>query len=678
MTRFDNDFVTDPESEFLYIKTASGYHKISGGHGKNHAAVFSKGKTTHCHKENGVYSEVKFDLISDGRARVVTVNVTRSENQYPLQLVYGFLPILNWTNNPTFVTYRQSNNLISVTNLLNNQRLFVKLICERNANINPMELTASHPFFEYYIESPSEQMYFVMSQDAQLIESVNKENLPFYQQKSAEYFKNIASADIVSGVKSFDMLVNNLPYQIMSSRINGKLGFYQVGGATGFRDQLQDSLAFLHSGEIVRNQILYSASHQYSEGDVMHWWHHPKFGLRTRITDDKLFLPYAVTAYIEWTGDNAILDTELPYLKSEPLKAHEESRLETPRETDFTEPLFKHCLRAIKSSLRYGEHNLLIMGTGDWNDGMDAIGALGKGESVFNSMFAYAVLREFSLYCPEDLSAELTRVADELKEAINTHAFEHDRYKRLYSDDGRWLGSENSSALQLDLLVQSFAVLSGVADEERGKIVLETAKKLIDENAGIIKLLSPPQTMDTYLGYISGYPKGVRENGGQYTHAAMWYLMALTKIGRIDEAFELFQMLNPAEKCRYDAQNAMYKGEPYVLSGDVYANIDNFGRMGWSWYTGSAAWAYKLVTEHFYGLKRRGNKLYIEPKLPKALNNSTITYRYKNSSYVIEYRMGKMDKTTVDGEVTSGIVNLENGKRSQVIVEVAPVLTSNE
>ena len=312
---------------------------------------------------------------------------------------------------------------------------------------------------------------------------------------------------------------------------------------------------------------------------------------------------------------------------------------------------------------------MLIMGSGDWNDGMNHIGEKGYGESVFNSMFCYKVLNEFSTYCPIDLQNEMRTIANDLKTAINTFAFDEDRYMRLYSDDGRWLGTEKTSSLKIDLLTQAFAVLSGVADGERAILCLNAAKSLIDDDNGLIKLLYPPQSRKDYLGYISDYPSGVRENGGQYTHAAMWYLIALTKVGRQDEAFDLFQKINPAEKCSDEIMNERYKGEPYVLSGDIYTNFYNEGRSGWTWYTGSASWAYKLVTEYFYGIKKRGDDLFIRPRLPKKLLGSVIMLRYKNSNYVLEYKEGLFDKITIDGEKAEKI-RLEENTRKKIIVEI--------
>jgi cellobiose phosphorylase len=496
-------------------------------------------------------------------------------------------------------------------------------------------------------------------------------NLPVMKEQSITRLINPNNITVLSKHRSFDLLTNFLSYQILSSRINARAGYYQVGGAIGFRDQLQDSLAFSNSHEILKNQIIEACMHQYEEGDVMHWWHPPQFGLRTRITDDKLFLPYAVCEYVEVSKNMEFLEHNLPYLHSVPLYPNESTRLENPPYTTYTESVYKHCIRAIKSSLKYGAHGLLIMGSGDWNDGMDHICSQGKGESVFNSMFAHYVINKLANYCTETTKKELLKISEELKENINKHCFDTDRYMRLYSDDGRWLGSARSSTLQLDLLVQSYAVISGVADKERCEIVLNTARELIDNEGGFIKLLTPPLNKTEYLGYISSYPKGIRENGGQYTHAAMWYLIALVKIGRKDEAFKLFQMINPVEKGTDRYKYAKYKGEPYVLCGDVYSNEQHSGRSGWSWYTGSASWAYRLIIEYFFGLKRRGKKLYIYPELPKELVDSIIYYNYQDSTYKISYKQGSDLTIYQDGELKNdNYIVLEENKRSEVVVNI--------
>ena len=667
--RFYNDSIDNRKGEYLYVKTGEETVSIFGGAKEDRYVIVNKGENIYKTVTNGFESTVSVSMILDGKIKITEINLYKKNNHLS-ELFYVFYPTLSWNYDFNHMYFSQNNDMIFVKNIKTGQKMYVRVLGVENGNINVMSDKEKIPFFEILSEKMHEKIIFAFADDLALISSLTLENLEVFKHKEMDEIHSIADIDIASGIKSFDYLLQFLPYQIMSSRICAKAGFYQVGGATGFRDQLQDSLAFFTKPFLIKDRIIDACLHQYEEGDVMHWWHDPKFGLRSRITDDRLFLPYLVTKYIEYSGEQEILDEETPFLQSTPLAPEEKDRFENPPETSYSESVFQHCLRAIRASLKFGKHGLLIMGKGDWNDGMDAVCEKGEGESVFNSMFCYYVMCKFAEVCPNDLAKEMNTMAVELKKSINSFAFDKDRYLRLYSDDGRWLGSDKSESLTIDLLIQAFAVLTGVAEGERAKICMQAAKKLIDEKIGIVKLLSPPQTRRDYLGYISDYPRGIRENGGQYTHAAIWYLMALTSMGKQDEAFELFQMINPAEKCSVKEKNAVYMGEPYVLSGDVYSNVNNAGRCGWSWYTGSAGWAYKLVTEWFYGLKKQGNILKIEPHLPKKLEGSIVIYKHKNSRYVIEYSSGLLDMITVDGEKTDSIVLSEN-VRKKIKVEIA-------
>jgi cyclic beta-1,2-glucan synthetase len=668
MTRFDNDFVTDMPSELICFKNNIGYAILNGGYGLNRITEIKKGLITHKFNYGGMHSQCSSYVICDGKAKVSEISIDNTNGGF-ISLIYTMYPSLDWVFSPALLSYKYEKDVLIVTNLKKNNKLYIKIISASEKAVIKMETLFSFPSIEYFSEEINDKIFIIASQDYDLLNSLNVLNLMVLKENSIKQFENINNLEINSPIKSLNLLTNFLPYQILSSRINARAGFYQVGGGIGFRDQLQDSLAFSNQQDIIKNQIIESCLHQYAEGDVMHWWHPPQFGLRTRISDDRLFLPYVVCEYAELSKNMEFLEYSLPYLNSTPLNPNENNRLENPSYTSYKESVYQHCIRAIKSALKYGEHGLLIMGTGDWNDGMDFACCQGKGESVFNSMFAYYVLKKFSNYCTLATQKELLKIAEELKEKVNKYCFDNDRYMRLFTDDGRWLGSSRSATLQLDLLVQSFAVISGIADKERGNLVLNTAKQLIDKKAGIIDLLYPPLDKEEYLGYISAYPKGIRENGGQYTHSAMWFLHALTKLDRQDEALELFQMINPVEKCSDKSKNAMYKAEPYVLSGDVYSNEQNYGRSGWSWYTGSASWAYRLVVEQFYGLKRRGQKLYIYPHLPKKLSGSIISYKYMDSLYNISFIIDDISEVKQDGKLLEdNCIILENNKNSEILV----------
>lgn len=674
-TRHDFDPVKDTPFEYLFLKSKENYHRINGGSGKGHMTIYQKGMNIHKTLLTDFDIEVANYIINEGMGRVCETNIMPVSAEHTgVELIYAFYPNLSWTVKSDFIAIELNHNTLSIYNLLNGKSFYLKLFGLKNGTIQNVNFNAQQvPYFEITLSSLPQKLFFVASKDYVFLNSLDENSILEYKEKDLRKYSEISNINIKSPVKSFNYFANNLLYQVYSSRLRGKCGYYQTGGATGFRDQLQDCMAFLHSNpEITREQIIYSAGRQYEEGDVMHWWHHPKFGLRTKITDDKLYLPYAVCEYIEFTDDKNILDVEIPYLKSPVLEDYEKTRLEDPPYTTYTEPIRGHCIRAIKSALKFGEHNILLLGGGDWNDGLDHAGIDGRGESVALSMLCYDVLMRFKEYCDKKTKEFFNETAEKLKKNIDEYCFEDGQYKRLFTDEGKWYGASNTSEYNIDLVAQSFATLYNIADERKRISCLNAAKQLVNEKLGIIKLLSPPLTKKTYLGYISSYPKGIRENGGQYTHSAIWYIMALIRAGKQEEAFELFQMINPTEKCRFADNNQMYKGEPYVLAADVYYNSDNKGRAGWTWYTGSAAWAYRLIVEEFFGLKRNGDKLVILPNLPKKLINSEILYKYNISEYIIEYVQGEKNRLTVDGVKKGGFeVRLENKKRSKIVVEIA-------
>lgn len=664
-SRFYNDPVCGRSSERLYLTFGPVSIPLNDGNGQNGSMKVERGKTSFIKRDDRFASTVEYSMICNGLARVITADITLFPEENAT-LEYVFYPCLDWQYDPTFLTWEYRQGIFFIGNVKNGRRMYLRVFTDV-MRIQPKE--TSVPGFVCEIKERKTSVSIVFSEDYSLISSIQEDALHVYIEREKEYFASLTTVEPIAKERSFSLLAKYLPYQIASSRLLGKLGFYQVGGATGFRDQLQDAAAFLHVDPTVcRRQIVECCQHQYKEGDVMHWWHEPKFGLRTRISDDKLFLPLICAEYLRYTGDLALLEERVPYLFSPLLHDGERTRYEDPPYTKDAYLIKDHCLTAIKSSLKFGEHGLCVMGGGDWNDGMDEIGVEGVGESVFTSMLLYQTMVSFSEFCDEKTKNELLRVAEELRDKINDFAFENDRYKRLYSDDGRWLGGKNCPDLRLDLLVQSYAVLSGVCNIDRANVVLDTGKTLVDGQTGIIKLLDPPSVREKPLGYISAYPPGVRENGGQYTHAAIWYLLALTKVGRQDEAYALFQMINPIEKCRNAQKNAQYMAEPYVLAGDVYSNRQNLGQAGWSWYTGSAGWAYRLIVEGFYGLTRRGRRLLIEPHLPKELDGSIVDYRYENSLYLLEFRLGKEAKITVEGDCDIPSVHLEKDRKQKILI----------
>lgn len=462
--------------------------------------------------------------------------------------------------------------------------------------------------------------------------------------------------------KPLNALCNGwLPHQILSSRIFGRTGFYQCGGAWGFRDQLQDSLAALWlDPAVTRRQIQRCAAVQFQEGDVLHWWHRlPKSlrGVRTRCSDDLVWLPYVTALYVEFTGDGEILDLPVSWLTGEPLRNEEQERYFEPGRTQERAPVYQHCLRALERACTQGEHGLPLMGSGDWNDGMNKVGARGRGESVWLAMFLSMALDAFAPLCsgrgdPEQGRRLRERAADYRRAA--EACFEGERYLRAYLDDGTPLGRKGEEACALDGIVQSFAVFCGLPEEQTAAALETAMKTLVDREHGVVKLFDPPFTRtDPRVGYITAYPGGVRENGGQYTHGAVWLAMALLESGRVEEGVQVLELLNPAAKYTGPLGN-LYGGEPYALAGDVYAHPACTGRVGWSQYTGSAGWFYTAVMGSLLGLRPRGDRLLLRPRLPDGWPGWELEIRLQDTALSIAVGRGGRG-LLVDGEPAESV-----------------------
>ncbi|MEP6711700.1 MAG: glucoamylase family protein [Ferruginibacter sp.] len=489
--------------------------------------------------------------------------------------------------------------------------------------------------------------------------------------------KTLGAIQINTPDAAINILANGwLTYQTLACRIWARSGFYQSGGAFGYRDQLQDVISLLLTEPaLARQQILLCASRQFKEGDVQHWWHPPVGrGVRTTCSDDYLWLPFVTSKYVSKTGDGAVLNEVIFFLESRLLNAGEESSFDLPIISDKSDTLYQHCVKAIEHALKFGEHGLPFMGSGDWNDGMDKVGEHGKGESVWLAFFLYDILIDFIKIAQgknDTLFAEKCRVnAKQLRSNINKNAWDGGWYRRAYFDDGTPLGSAQNEECKIDSIAQSWSVISGAGEPDKLQPAMNAAyEHLVRKEEGLIQLFEPPFDKGTMNpGYIKGYVPGVRENGGQYTHAAIWLIMGFAALGNRQRTWELLNMINPLNHGNDARTIAQYKVEPYVMAADVYAESLHKGRGGWTWYTGSAGWMYQLITESFMGIKKEGDKLYFKPCLPPEWPSAQLTYRHEETIYSITIKSTENTavKILVDG-VENDFIQLVNDGMPHVV-----------
>ena len=503
------------------------------------------------------------------------------------------------------------------------------------------------------LDGAEKEIVFQIGNEAN-IESVMDLIHKFNEQDSVEqsllqvkeyWTEALGAVQVITPDQGLNVLANGwLTYQTIASRLFARSGFYQSGGAFGFRDQLQDVLSLLHTKPLLaREQILLNASRQFLEGDVQHWWHPPEGrGVRTNYSDDFLWLPFVVSRYISATGDHEILKENVGFLEGRLLNEGEDSLYDLPANSSVSADLYDHCVRAIKNGLHFGEHGLPLMGSGDWNDGMDLVGNKGKGESVWLAFFLYDILKGFenvaTIYGDSAFSETCRLKAVALQSNIETSAWDGEWYKRAWFDDGTPLGSKENEECSIDAISQSWSVLSSAAPVERRNKAMESLDKyLVRRDIKIIQLLDPPfDKSDLNPGYIKGYVPGVRENGGQYSHAAIWTLMAFAKLADREKVYELFSMVQPINHA-LDAEGVhIYKVEPYVMAADVYANETHRGRGGWTWYTGSSGWMYQFIIGSLIGMELQIDQLKFTPCFPLNWPEVSIKYRYKTSVYNIK------------------------------------------
>ena len=685
ITPWTNDVVSDKRGEVFYIqdeKTGKVFNPyvLPSAQDGFYETRYGLGYCEYISEVDGINSDMKIFIPTSDNVKVSLIKVkNNSDIKRKLNFVYFIDPVLSYYSNgkEKYIDAEYEDNFIHFSNKYDKEFSHQKIsmgfnksayaYCLNRNSFFGMGNDAYPEIFNY--ESlgnvdkgvspigaiqlretfePGESKTFVcLLGDVGCFEKYFEvEECEKELEKTINFYQNdVMKIKVNTSDKSINLLVNGfLLYQSLVCRLWGRSAFYQSGGAYGYRDQLQDSLAFLcTTPDIARDQIKLHAKRQFEEGDVLHWWHEEaKKGTRTRFADDLLWLPFCVAEYIKVSGDKEILNEETTFVKADLLAEGEDERYTEFSESTVSVSIYEHCIRAIDYAYKLGEHNLVLMGSGDWNDGMNLVGNKGKGESIWLSWFMYKILIEFIPICRDkndnDRADLYKEYANALAKSINENAWDGEWYKRAFFDDGTPLGSIENDECKIDSISQSWSVISGAGEDGKIKKAMQSAENyLIDDENRIIKLLTPPfKNSNLEPGYIKRYPAGIRENGGQYTHAAIWLGIAEAILKNETKAYEIFDMLNPINRTRTDLEVNTYKVEPYVMAADVYTNPKHLGRGGWTWYTGAASWMYRFIIEYLLGFKKRDKKIILEPLLKENWDEFEIEYKYENTVYKIK------------------------------------------
>lgn len=677
LTPWSNDMVSDTSGEYLYIKDLDNSeifspHLLPFNSEGDYEVVYGLGYT----KYSAIVADFKVDTTvfvpRNDLMKVIEIKIRNlRESRRNIEVGYYVEPVLGFSRNfkEKTIEYAFDNNMLIFSNKYEKEfsgnKIFLKLLGE---NSFEEKNTGFSVFKNITVESMGEVCDAVLFGVYENLDIISRYSDKNYRENELESVKNFFTKDvnkikINTPDKATNLLLNSfLLYQTLVCRIWAKSSFYQSGGATGFRDQLQDSMPFAYiMPEITKKEILYHARHQFNEGDVLHWWHkEARKGTRTHFSDDLLWLVFVTNYYIKVTGDYDILKEQVEFVEGVGLGEYEDEKYIEFEYCKNSASLFAHCIFAIEHAIKLGEHGLVLMGSGDWNDGMNEVGNKGSGESVWLSWFVYKILTDFSPICKkqgrDDLADKYSEFSAKLKESINANAWDGEWYKRAFFDDGTPLGSVDNEECKIDSISQSWSIISGAGEEDRCKKAMTSFfNYLVDRENGIIKLLTPPfNKSNLQPGYIKSYPEGVRENGGQYTHAAVWAGIAYSLLNDKDKTFEIFEILNPINHSRTDSEMKKYKLEPYVVAADIYSNPLHVGRGGWSWYTGAAAWLYRFGVEFLLGLKFKGDMLFIKPCVPIDWKEFEVDYKYFNTIYKIKVVLNAENKVIFDNLPSKG------------------------
>ncbi|MCK9479512.1 MAG: hypothetical protein M0R40_08460 [Firmicutes bacterium] len=663
LTPWSNDAITDPVDELVYIRDNVGgniWTLFSEQYIVRHGLGYSVFEKMCCK----ILSRLTVFVAEGNNNKLNFLEITNKDDKpRSFTVTYYVNPVLGVSENETkkFIVTQKDDDFISIKNSYNTdyegQTIYVStseqlssFTCDKREFFGKSRLSQtpngllrdnfSNRFgagfdgcvaISNIIElAPNEKKSIVFSLGMTKIKYSANSACSLLESTKQNWARKTGQIKINTPDTAMNLMVNSwLLYQTISCRLYARSAFYQCGGAYGFRDQLQDVLALLsHMPEAAKEQIIRCAQHQFIEGDVQHWWHEVEGGfrgIRTNFSDDLLWLPYVVAEYIKVTGDDEILNVLAPYIEGELLCEGEDEKYCPAEISNKVGTIKEHCMKAIEKASKFGQHGLPLMGSGDWNDGMNKIGALGKGVSVWLGWFLYDILNKYNL------------PSDSLKENLNK-AWDGSWYHRAYDDNGMPIGSNQNTECKIDAIAQAWSVISEGGDEQQSKQAMDSViRYLVNKEEGLIKLLTPPfDGGEGNPGYIKSYVPGVRENGGQYTHAAAWVILAFAKLGMGDTATELYSLINPINHSRTPIEAAKYKTEPYVVAADVYTAHEHVGRGGWTWYTGAAGWLYKVAVEWILGIKKQGETLIIDPCIPHSWKNFSFEYGYKDTKYIID------------------------------------------